>query len=142
PLAAACLSANGQRRTANLQDEVPLRRDMVHRFVQLGLGRLAVAARPGQPRARLLLDGVVRREVLLERAGHDGDADLGIAEFDEPTVLEPVDDGAREELDLADAAGHGADSSNMSAPHTPAPKGNHSAAPPTARTRPGWSGAA
>src|SRR5437660_6306668 len=130
--------------TANcqLQNKVPLRRHLVHRLVQFRLGRLAVAAGLGQARARLLLDGVIGGEVLLERPRDDGDADLGVAEFDEAAVLEPVDDRAREELDLADAAGHRADSSNMSAPHTPAPKGYHSAAPPTARTRPGRSAAA
>src|SRR5262249_61947470 len=100
------------------------------------------ADRPGQPRARLLFDRVVGGEVFLERAGHDGDADLGVAELDEAAILEPVDDGPREELDLADAAGHPLDSNKMSAPHAPAPKGYHSVAPPAARTRPGLSRAA
>src|SRR5437016_3977749 len=127
----------------------------MHRLVQLRLGWLAVADGFGQPRARLLLDRVVGGQILFERARHHGDADLGVAEFDEAAVLEPVDDGPREELDLADRAGHHADSTSecrpparadrpgrphstkMSAPHTPAPNGYHSAAPPTARTRSG-----
>src|SRR5207237_4717257 len=58
------------------------------------------------------------------------------------TVLEPVDDGPGEELDLTDGAGHRSDSNNMSAPHTPAPKGYHSSAPPAAAMRPGGRGAA
>jgi hypothetical protein len=56
--------------------------------------------------AGLDLDRVVGLKVVLQRAGHDLDTDLGTAELDQPAVLEPVDDRAREELDLLDVRRH------------------------------------
>src|SRR5258706_9554515 len=92
--------------SSSLECKVLLRGHATHLVDELDVGRLALADRFRQARARFVLDRVVHLEIVEERPGHDLNSDLGIAELHEAAVLESIHHRPSQELQFPSDGTH------------------------------------